>query len=588
MASLAAPGRRSGTRSTPTRPWLLRLAIVCAVIVVIVLSAGFAVFESGRVMGTEISWVIGHVVAAVCAGFIWWLSPAPMPGWVIVSYCVAETAYTWAIGIQAGWAWPLFIWVSFLPGAALVWLALAFPAGRLRRGFDRGLVTTAVTYLAVYATIDLLIGSTHPGSTSQPSSYAVFSNPALAAVLSQVHAAIMAMFAVVVAVVVIMRWARSTGAARQVAFIMPVAFLIWLAFGILWSLAQLGGWPPTARLVVENVNVLSVAFVPIAYATGLVRMRAIRARAVDLVQTGEAPTATGHDRWNGSVRTVLGDRTAALVWPGSQRTSSADARGRALSTVGDPESPLVYIDHDAALLDNPLLLRSVSASLRIMIENERLTAELRQSLREVNRSRLRIVRAADEARRRAERDLHDGSQQQLFSVALRLRMASDQARASGQDELADNLEVTIDQLASAIKELRELARGLHPALLSEGGLSPALAELGRRCTVPTKVTVDVRERPKPIVESTVYYVVSECLANVAKYSLASSCAVVVREEADDRLVVTVSDDGAGGADPTGGSGLRGLADRVDAVGGIMSVRSPMGEGTVIEVDLPLR
>ena len=103
-----------------------------------------------------------------------------------------------------------------------------------------------------------------------------------------------------------------------------------------------------------------------------------------------------------------------------------------MSSVGDADAPLVYIEHDAALLDNPQLLRSVSASLRIMIDNERLTGELRHSLREVNRSRLRIVQAADEARRRAERDLHDGSQQQLFSVALRLRMASDAARADGQ------------------------------------------------------------------------------------------------------------------------------------------------------------
>jgi hypothetical protein len=393
--------RAPRTAAAARMPWGLRLFIVALVIFVVVLSAAFSIAESGRTNGTEVAWVIGHVIAAVSAGVIWWLSPVAMPGWVIVVYCLVETAFQWAIGIQAGWAWPLCIWLSFLPGAALVWLALAFPAGRLRRAFDRGLVVAAISYLALYATVNLLLGSSHPAGGAEPSAYAIFHNPVLAGVLSQVHAVVMACFAIVVATVVILRWSRSTGAARQVAFIMPVAFLVWLAIGIAWSVVQLGDWPPSLQLVVENVNVLSVAFVPFAYATGLVRMRTIRARAVDLVQTGESTTATGHDRWNGSIRTVLGDRTASLVWPGSQRTGAGDARGRAMSTVGDPDAPLVYIEHDAALLDNPLLLRSVSASLRIMIENERLTAELRQSLREVNRSRLRIVNAGDEARRRA-------------------------------------------------------------------------------------------------------------------------------------------------------------------------------------------
>jgi signal transduction histidine kinase len=127
---------------------------------------------------------------------------------------------------------------------------------------------------------------------------------------------------------------------------------------------------------------------------------------------------------------------------------------------------------------------------------------------------------------------------------------------------------------------------LHPALLAEGGLVPAIAELGRRCTVVTKVTVELRERPRQLIEATVYYVVSECLANVTKYSGASSCEVVVSDHPDGGLRVVVADDGVGGADPARGSGLRGLADRVDAVGGTMRVESPVGAGTVVSIHLP--
>lgn len=591
MPSVRSSGRATSLpRPAPVGagrlPWPVRLAILAAAAVVCVLSVALGVVGPGVEDGNGLPWLIGHLGALAAAGLIWWLAPTAMPGWVIVGYALAETAYMWSFGAEAGWLWPLLMWISVLPGVALVWLALAFPAGRLRRGFDRRLVITAAVYLLCYATASLLLSPQYPmDSAHEPSPYAVIANADLAAALGQVHAGIMGSFAVVVAGVVLLRWARSSGAARQVAFIMPVAFVLWLVIGVCWSLARLSGWPQDLRLVIEDLNAFSVVLVPAAYATGLIRMRTIRARAVDLVQTGEM-TETGHDRWDGSVKTVLGDRTARLVWPGSQRTTDRDARGRAMSSVGDVDAPLVYIEHDAALLDNPQLLRSVSASLRIMIDNERLTSELRQTLREVNRSRLRIVQAADEARRRAERDLHDGSQQQLFSVALRLRMASDEARSSGQLALADGLETTIDQLASAIKELRELARGLHPALLAEGGLAPAIAELGRRCTVVTRVNVELRDRPKQLIESTVYYFVSECLANVTKYSLATACEVVVRDDAAGGLLVSVADDGIGGADPAAGSGLRGLADRIDAVGGTMRVVSPDGEGTVITMELP--
>jgi signal transduction histidine kinase len=203
---------------------------------------------------------------------------------------------------------------------------------------------------------------------------------------------------------------------------------------------------------------------------------------------------------------------------------------------------------------------------------------------ELTASRARIVATADETRRRIERDLHDGAQQQLVSLALRLRAA----RASVPPELhglAAELERVAADLTSALDELREMARGIHPAILSEGGLRPALTVLARRSPVRVGLDVQAPDRLPEGVEATVYYVVSEGLANVAKHARASVARVAV-EARGGAVRVAVADDGVGGADPTRGSGLIGLKDRVEATGGTLSVRSRPGEGTQLDVELP--
>jgi signal transduction histidine kinase len=200
-------------------------------------------------------------------------------------------------------------------------------------------------------------------------------------------------------------------------------------------------------------------------------------------------------------------------------------------------------------------------------------------------SRARIVAAGDQARRRIERDLHDGTQQRLVSLVLELR-AAEAAAAPESAELKAQLTRAVDGLTSALDELRDLSRGIHPAILSEGGLGPALKALGRRCAIPVEVHAEVPRRLPEQVEAAAYFVASEALANAVKHASASVVEVAV-QVADGTLRLAVRDDGVGGADPGRGSGLIGLVDRVEALGGTIAVTSPAGAGTALSMTLPV-
>ena len=209
-----------------------------------------------------------------------------------------------------------------------------------------------------------------------------------------------------------------------------------------------------------------------------------------------------------------------------------------------------------------------------------------QAQAELTTSRARIVATADETRHRIERDLHDGAQQRLVTIALKLR-AAQAAVPSELDELAGELSSVAADMTGVLDELREFARGIHPAILSEAGLVAAVKSLARRCAVPVELSARLDERPPEAIEVAAYYVVSEALANATKHAEASVIFVDVTA-ADDVLRIDVRDDGVGGADHARGSGLVGLRDRVEAVGGRISVESPRGKGTSIQVELPLR
>ena len=219
----------------------------------------------------------------------------------------------------------------------------------------------------------------------------------------------------------------------------------------------------------------------------------------------------------------------------------------------------------------------------IALDNARLRKELQARLDELNASRQRIVAAGDTERRRLERNLHDGAQQRLVALAMQLRLI--QADIRRDPAAAEALVTTAsDELAQSLQELRELARGIHPAILNYG-LPSALDSLATRSPVPTAVDCALERLPERV-ELAAYFVVCEALANVAKYADATSATVTVARS-EGRLFVEVADTGVGGADPLAGSGLRGLADRVEALNGRLSVSSPAGLGTKIVAEVPL-
>jgi signal transduction histidine kinase len=223
-------------------------------------------------------------------------------------------------------------------------------------------------------------------------------------------------------------------------------------------------------------------------------------------------------------------------------------------------------------------VKLIAAQLTVSLDNAQLYAEL-------TTSRARIVAASDQTRRRIERDLHDGAQQRLVGVAMLARMAL-AAAPPGSDELAARLDRLATEADRANDELRELAHGIHPAVLAEGGLRPALRALARRSAVPVSLDVRVDERLGEQVEIAAYFAVAEALTNTAKHARASSVTVVAVVDEDSVLRVRVSDDGCGGADIGGGSGLVGLKDRVESLGGRFSVQSAPDAGSTVYVELP--
>jgi signal transduction histidine kinase len=224
------------------------------------------------------------------------------------------------------------------------------------------------------------------------------------------------------------------------------------------------------------------------------------------------------------------------------------------------------------------LLEDLASQAGLVLRNVRLIEDLKTS-------RQRLVSAQDQERRRLERDLHDGAQQRIVAIALALRMARGLVPADTPD-LGDRIDQAAQEIGTALSELREFARGIHPAILTERGLIPALDSLVERSSVPASVVTTLSERPPGPIEVTAYFVVSEALANVAKYAKASRVTVTVGA-ADGELILEVADDGVGGADPSRGSGLRGLSDRVAVVDGTLEIDSPPGQGTRLRVRIPI-
>jgi signal transduction histidine kinase len=241
--------------------------------------------------------------------------------------------------------------------------------------------------------------------------------------------------------------------------------------------------------------------------------------------------------------------------------------------------------HDRSLCEDPEAMGSLATAAALAVGHERLEAQLRARVEQLRTSRARIVEAGTAERRRLERDLHDGAQQRLVSLSLTLRLA--QARVAVDPVAAGELMAGAqEELTLALAELRELARGIHPAVLSDRGLDAALEALAQRSPVPVAFAATPGEDRLPeAVEAAAYFVVAEALTNVVKYADASQATISVTRQ-NGTAVVEVSDDGVGGADPRLGTGLRGLADRVAALDGSLAVKSEPGHGTHLRAEIP--
>lgn len=269
---------------------------------------------------------------------------------------------------------------------------------------------------------------------------------------------------------------------------------------------------------------------------------------------------------------------------GQAMTEPVSTDGRAVTPIARDGMPIAALVHDPALLRAPDRLHAAVDAAALAFENERLRADLRAEVTELRASRARILEAVDGERRRAERNLHDGAQQRLVGTALMLQLAG--RRAGIDRDLSSLLSEAAVQLDAAIAELRDLARGMHPAIVAASGLTGALESLAERPGVPVELRVDVPVPVPGTVEVGAYYVVAEALANAAKHADATLVSVRATGSAT-TLEVTVTDDGRGGAALSQGSGLEGLSDRVAALGGRFTVESPVGAGTTIGASFPL-
>ncbi len=337
----------------------------------------------------------------------------------------------------------------------------------------------------------------------------------------------------------------------------------------------------------------AVGGVPLVLAGTLVMARLAQDRLVTLMVDLERRDPATDLR--GALRRALGDPSLEVVYwrepaggwideEGRPVTLPASGADRAVTSIEHGSEHLGALVHDPILLRSPERMQTACAAAGLALDNERLKAVLRARLEDLSESRARIVEAGDRERRRVERNLHDGAQQRLMSATMVVRLA--EARARGTDEELDGLlGEAASEIEAAIGDLRELARGLHPAILTDVGLQGALEALAERSAVPVRLSLDVSEPACAPCEVGTYYVVAEALANIAKHAHASQATVHVARRGR-MLCVEVTDDGDGGAAATPGSGLEGLADRVDSLGGRLRLDSPPGNGTVLAVELP--
>lgn len=476
-----------------------------------------------------------------------------------------------------------------------VYLVLSFPSGRLRGKLEVGLFATAVFIAIVIEFAWLLFADSGSQICSDCPSNAleITRNDTVADALLQSQRTVGVVLSVFTVALLVRRWQRASPPERHAGA--PVlwagsAMFAALAFSVANDIFDhpLGPGPAWTRSLV-------FASIPIAVLAVLLQRRLARGAVAGLVvELGEGTTTVDLREALGR---ALGDPSLELAYwvPAGNRYVDSSGHpvelpkpetGRAATVVERDGDTIAALIHDPALSEDSELVQSVCAAAALTLENARLQAELRARLAELQASRARLVEATESERRRIERDLHDGTQQRLVSIAMSLGLAESKL-ADDRPAVEPVLREAREALAVALDELRELTQGIRPAILVERGLAAALDDLSRRAGLPVKLSADVSGRLPEQVESAAYFVASEALANAAKHSHASEVRLAAYQH-EGVLVLEVTDDGIGGAVSAGGSGLRGLADRVEALGGRLMVSSPPGRGTTLRVELPCR
>jgi signal transduction histidine kinase len=473
-----------------------------------------------------------------------------------------------------------------------VYLVLSFPTGRLRSRLDRALIAAAVAIVTVVELVWLLFADAHSQICSDcpENAFELTRNDRVAEAILQGQRSVGVVLSVFTVALLVRRWRRASAPERRAGA--PVLWAGSAMFAVLaFSVANdifdhpLGEGPAWARELV-------FASIPLAVLAVLLQRRLARGAVAGLVVELEGVAAVDLRE---ALARALGDPSLELAYWVPAGARYVDAGGQPVE-LPEPESeraatllerdgePMAALIHDPALAENEELVQSVCAAAALTLENARLQAELRARLAELQASRARLVSATESERRRIERDLHDGTQQRLVSIAMALGLAESKL-AADRPAVEPVLREARDALAVALAELRELTQGIRPAILVERGLAAALDDLSRRAALPVRLHVDVPGRLPEQVESAGYFVASEALANAAKHSHASEVRLAASREGP-LLVLEVADDGIGGASTSGGSGLRGLADRVEALGGRLTVSSPPGRGTTLRAEIP--
>jgi signal transduction histidine kinase len=532
------------------------------------------------------------------AGLIAWSRRADRPERRIGALMVA-TGFAWfAAGltrIEVSLVASVGSALSGLWTALAIYLLLAFPDGRLKTQLDR-IIAGAIFFDTIFCQLLVLVFSPTI-ETGASNAFVLWPSQTAADWIAVAQQALLIAIAVAVLGVFAERWQSASPPLRRALAPVYCAGAVTLALITATLLVSrlAGGSLPGAVDVgraMFSVTLIALALVPLSFLAGLVRARVAR------LMVGELLVELRESRAPGALREALAralhdpsleiaywlpDQEAYVGVDGRPVEVAAQGSGRVTTVVEHDGARVAVLIHDASLRDEPELVAAACSAAGIAVDNERLHADLRTRLEELRRSRLRVIEAADEERRRLERNLHDGAQQGLATLAVELAMLADHLES---DPAAKRmLEHAQDELADSVDELRELARGIHPAVLTDHGLAVALDALAARAPFAVRLAVEPGHGLPERIEVAGYYVISECLANTAKYAQASEARVAV-SRANDHVVIEIVDDGVGGASRDGGSGLRGLTDRVEALGGTLELSSPIGLGTRVTAEFP--